>query len=88
MLHTDGLYGVLGFTTPLILISKKFQSKYIYTLNSTFYKAVFLGCLIEVGAAYKPYKTPRLVILNPIHCLVLQMETFYQHRHVSSDNAK
>ena len=62
MLHTDGLYGVLGFTTPLILISKKFQSKYIYTLNSTFYKAVFFGCLIEVGAAYKPYKTPRLVI--------------------------
>ena len=34
MLHTDRLCGVLGFTTPLILISKKFQSKYIYTLNS------------------------------------------------------
>ena len=62
MLHTDGLCGVLGFTTPLILISKKFQSKYIYTLNSTFYKAVFFGCLIDVGAAYKSYKTPRLVI--------------------------
>ena len=34
MLHTDRLCGVLGFTAPLILISKKFQSKYIYTLNS------------------------------------------------------
>ena len=34
MLHTDGLYGVLGFTPPLILISKKLKSKYIYTLNS------------------------------------------------------
>ena len=34
MLHTDGVCGVLGFTAPLILISKKFQSKYIYTLNS------------------------------------------------------
>ena len=62
MLHTGGLCGVLGFTAPLILISKKFQSKYIYTLNSTFYKAVFFECLIDVGAAYKSYKTPRLVI--------------------------
>ena len=34
MPHTGGLCGVLGFTTPLILIYKKFQSKYIYTLNS------------------------------------------------------
>ena len=34
MLHTDGLCGVLGFTARFILISKKFQSKYIYTLNS------------------------------------------------------
>ena len=34
MLHADGLCGVLRFTAPLILISKKFQSKYIYTLNS------------------------------------------------------
>ena len=34
ILHTDGQCGVLRFTTPLILISKKFQSKYIYTLNS------------------------------------------------------
>ena len=33
MLDTDALRGVLGFTTPLILI-KNFQSKYIYTLNS------------------------------------------------------
>ena len=34
MVHTGELRGVLGFTAPLILISKKFQSKYIYTLNS------------------------------------------------------
>ena len=34
MLHTGGPCGVLGFTAPLILISKKFQSKYVYTLNS------------------------------------------------------
>ena len=34
MLHTDGLCGVLGLTPPLILISKTFQSNYIYTLNS------------------------------------------------------
>ena len=34
MVHTGVLCGVLGFTTPLILISKKFQSKDIYTLNS------------------------------------------------------
>ena len=33
MVHTGGLCGVLGFTAPLILIAKKFQSKYIYTLN-------------------------------------------------------
>ena len=34
MVHTGGLRGVLGFTAPLILISKKIQSKCIYTLNS------------------------------------------------------
>ena len=34
MLHTDGLCGVLRFTAPLSLISKKSQSRYIYTLNS------------------------------------------------------
>ena len=34
MVHTGGLCGELGFTAPLILISKKFQSKYIYALNS------------------------------------------------------
>ena len=33
MPHTCRLWGVLGFTAPLNLISKKFQSKYIYTLN-------------------------------------------------------
>ena len=31
-MHVD--YRVLGFTASLILISKKFQSKYVYTLNS------------------------------------------------------
>ena len=34
MVHTGVLCGVLGFTAPLILIAKKFQSKYIYILNS------------------------------------------------------
>ena len=34
MVHTGELCRVLGFTAPLILISKKFQSIYIYTLNS------------------------------------------------------
>ena len=34
MLHTGGLCRVLGFSAPPILISKKFQSKYTYTLNS------------------------------------------------------
>ena len=34
MVHTGGLYGVLGFTAPLILISEKLLSKYFYTLNS------------------------------------------------------
>ena len=35
MVHTGGLCGVLWFTVPLIIVSKKFQSKYIYKLNST-----------------------------------------------------
>ena len=34
IIHTGELCGILGLTAPLILISKKFQSKYIYTLNS------------------------------------------------------
>ena len=34
MVHTGELCGVLGFNAPLILISKKFQSKYIYKMNS------------------------------------------------------
>ena len=32
--HAGGLSGVFRFTAPLILISKKLQSKYVYTLNS------------------------------------------------------
>ena len=40
MVHTDGLYGVLGITAPLILISKKFSSKYIDTLNSALYAPI------------------------------------------------
>ena len=35
MVRTGGLCGVLRFTAPPILISKKFQSKYTYTSNST-----------------------------------------------------
>ena len=34
MLHTGELCGVFGFTAPLILISKKFQNKQVYSLNS------------------------------------------------------
>ena len=34
ILHVGGLCGVLRFTAPLILISKKLQSKYINTMNS------------------------------------------------------
>ena len=52
-----------------------------------------------MGVAYKPYYLPPPLlpsvnyilphILNPIHvCLVLQMETFYQHFHVLLDNVK
>ena len=33
MVNTGGLCGVLGFTAPLISISKEFQIKDIYTLN-------------------------------------------------------
>ena len=40
MLHTGGLCGVLGFTAPLNLFSKKFQSNYIYTFNSTLCVAI------------------------------------------------
>ena len=40
MVHTGELRGVLGFTAPLTLISKKFQSKYIYTLNSALCAAI------------------------------------------------
>ena len=70
MLHTSGPCGVLGFAAPLNLISKKFQSKYIYTLNTALYapfareaiKQFLFECLIDMGVAYKPYKTPRLII--------------------------
>ena len=101
MLRTGRPCGVLGFTTSLILISKKPQSKYIYTLSSDLcapvareaIKQFLFRCLIDTGVAYKPYKTPPVNyflahLLNPIHYLVLQMGTFYQQRHVSLDNAK
>ena len=65
MVHAGGLLGVLGFTAPLILISKKFQIKYIYTLNSALcapiaraaIKQFFGGCLIDMRVVCKPYKT-------------------------------
>ena len=65
MAHIGRLCGVLGFTAPPMLISKKFQSKYIYTLNSALCapnctssnKTVTFGCWIDMGVAYKPYKT-------------------------------
>ena len=40
MVHIGGLCGILGFTAQLILISKEFQSKYIYTLNSALYAPI------------------------------------------------
>ena len=46
MLDTDGLCGVLGLTPTLILISKKFQSNYIYTLNSAL-RAPLAGAAIK-----------------------------------------
>ena len=45
MLHTSGLCRVLGFTAPLILISKEFQSKYIYTLISALYSPIALAAI-------------------------------------------
>ena len=101
MLRTGRPCGILGFTASLILISKKPQSKYIYTLNSNLcapvaweaIKQFLFRCLIDTGVAYKPYKTLRLIIflahiLNPIHYLALQIGTFYQQCHVSLGNAK
>ena len=40
MLHTGGLCRVLGFTASPILISKKFQGKYIYILKSALCAAI------------------------------------------------
>ena len=62
MIHTGELCGVLRFTAPLILISKNFQSKYIYTLNSALRAPIARAAikqllLIEMGVAYKSYKT-------------------------------
>ena len=34
MLHTGGLCGLLGFTAPLNLMSKKFQNKYVLCIES------------------------------------------------------
>ena len=48
MVHTDGLYGVLGLTAPLILISKKFSSKYIYTLNSALYAPIVRAAIKQL----------------------------------------
>ena len=68
ILHTGGPCRVLGLTAPIILISKKFQSKYICTLNSALCAPVawaaievVLGCLIDMGVTCKSYKTPRLI---------------------------
>ena len=66
MVHTGALCGVLGFTATLILISKNFQSKYIYTMNSAFCgskvqtakKALTFWCLIDMVVSYKPYLAP------------------------------
>ena len=68
MVHTGGLCGVLGFTAPLILIAKKFPSKYIYIyIDQCFVcpnctssnKTVTFRCMIDMGVVYKPYKRTR-----------------------------
>ena len=100
MLHRDGPCGILGFTTPLISILKRFQSKYIYTLNRALCAPFLLVAIspLLLGASQtwdlpsNLIRPPVIIflahILNPIHqCLVLLMETFYQHRHISLDNA-
>ena len=56
ILHTGGLCGVLRFTAPLILISKKFQSKYIYTLNSALRSPIARAAIKQLllGALHYP----------------------------------
>ena len=76
MVHAGGLCGVLGFTAPPILISKKFQSKYIYTLNSALYAPVARAAIKRLlfGAWELPTTLIRppvnyflAHVLNPIH---------------------
>ena len=56
ILHTGGLCGVLRFTAPLILISKKFQSKHIYTLNSALRSPIARAAIKQLllGALHYP----------------------------------
>ena len=70
MLHTSGPCEVFGFTASLILIPKKFQSKYIYALNSALcapvareaIKQFLFRYLIDMRVAYKSFKAPQLII--------------------------
>ena len=92
MVHTGELCRILRFTAPLILISKKFKSKYIYTLNSAL-------CAPIVGAAIKqlllgaqqtwelPTDLIRSRVIYFLAHILNPMETFYQYRHVSLNNA-
>ena len=77
MVHTSGLCGVLGFTAPLVLISKKIQSKYIYTLNSALCASITVtfGCLIDMGVAYKPADS-WLIIFGLISWIPFTMSRF------------
>ena len=84
MLHIGGLCGVLGFTA-------KKNPKCPNCLSSN--KTVTFGCLIDMGIAYKPYKTPRLIIFwlifwNPFTNVSFCKWRHYQHRHVSLDNSE
>ena len=73
--HAGRLCGVLGFTAPLILISKEMQSEYIYTLNSALCAPIARAAIkqLRLGVDRDGSCLPTLVnyflapILNPIY---------------------
>ena len=71
MVHTGGLCGILVFTAPLILISKRFKSKQLYNEQcfvcpncTSSNKIVTFGCLIDIENACKLYNTPSYLFLG------------------------
>ena len=38
------------------------EQRFLCPVSTSSNKEVTFGCLIDVGVAYKPYKTPRLII--------------------------